>query len=365
MPPTNFYGLPPSWNPGYEIPDYVMAEPPGRGTMTTAWLPRGTISALVPEFQAVKTAQQILGRNDAGLGSLGDDTLGIGTGVARSTAGRDPIADYGVKAASWLMHSIKSVPSDQRTTALRAIFDAIDTSLWGKVERRATELKNAGLSAPAALQAAMAQSMSAGMLEEIAEAGRRVQRGAAYPVARHGQLALGVYPDAVPRATTYALEALGFSFSSLNPVSLVQSGASAVKDAAVAVGSGVKDAAIAVGGGVKSAATTVGGGLRNAGSAVVKFVEKGVKTLGGLACKVVGSGVGKVAATGVATVYAGPAGAVGVQAATSKCGGSGGAADVLPPPPPPRPSWVKPVAIGAGVLGVGTIVYLATRKRHR
>lgn len=70
----SFYHLPNPWDPHYAIPDYVMAEPPGRGTFTTQWMPRGTIPELVPDFLA-KPGQKLLGRGDAGLGSLGGDTL--------------------------------------------------------------------------------------------------------------------------------------------------------------------------------------------------------------------------------------------------------------------------------------------------
>lgn len=44
-----FYQLPNPYDPHYAIPEYVMAEPPGRGTFTTKWLPRGTIYDLVPD----------------------------------------------------------------------------------------------------------------------------------------------------------------------------------------------------------------------------------------------------------------------------------------------------------------------------
>ena len=64
----SFYHLPNPWDPGYAVPEYVMAEPPERGTFTTKWLPRGTISTVVPDFLVRPTAKKLLGRNDAGLG---------------------------------------------------------------------------------------------------------------------------------------------------------------------------------------------------------------------------------------------------------------------------------------------------------
>jgi len=81
----SFYHLPNPWNPGYAIPDYVMAEPPERGTFTTKWLPRGTISQVVPDFLA-KPGKRLLGRDDADLGSLGADTLDASKMLAPQTA---------------------------------------------------------------------------------------------------------------------------------------------------------------------------------------------------------------------------------------------------------------------------------------
>jgi hypothetical protein len=341
MPPSNFYGLPPSWNPGYEIPDYVMAEPPGRGTFTTAWLPRGTISGMVPEFQAVKTAQIILGRNDAGLGSLGDDTLGVASTRSSGRTG-DPIAGYGTKAASWLMHSIRSVPSEHRTAALRAVLDALDPSLWGTIETRANALRGSGMNAKDALQAAMAQSMSEGMLKEMVGAGKRAMRGDRQPVKRTGQLALGVYPDAVPRAQTYALEALGFSLSDLNPVT-------AVKKAISTVTSTVSGGVSAAGSGIKSAAGAVG-----------SFAKKAVSALGSLACQVVSSPAGQLAATAAG----GPAGGAGAAAASGACAKSPIDPYSAPPPPPaPGMSTGTKVAIGAAVVGGLGLLYVATKRK--
>ncbi|HZJ67652.1 MAG TPA: hypothetical protein VFD36_29315 [Kofleriaceae bacterium] len=73
--PKQFYNLPSPWNPGYAIPDYVMAEPPARGAMVTQWLPRGTISAVEPDYH-LGPGKQMLGRKDAGLmGSLSGSSL--------------------------------------------------------------------------------------------------------------------------------------------------------------------------------------------------------------------------------------------------------------------------------------------------
>lgn len=321
MPPSSFYNLPDAWNPGYEIPEYVMAEPPGRGVMVTDWLPRGTISELVPEFQPVRLEQP------GGLGSLGDDTLG----VQQRAAGQNPIANYGPQAAGFLMRAIKTVPTNDRPMALRAIFDAIDPSLWRSVERQANQYRAKGYAAPQALERAMAEAMSAGFVRELVQTGKRAMNGQRQPVRRQGQLALGVYPDAIPTAQAYALEALGFSLSDLNPVKYIKAGASAVAS------------------GVKSAA-----------SATASFVKNGVKYIGGLACKAVNSTAGQIGAAAVG----GPAGAAGAQAAQGMCSSGGGAAAqpvYAPPPPSSLPSWVKPAAIGGGIL-LGAVLLTRSRK---
>ncbi len=45
----SFYILPTPWDPRYALPDYVQAEPPGRGTFTTKGPRRGTIQSLIPD----------------------------------------------------------------------------------------------------------------------------------------------------------------------------------------------------------------------------------------------------------------------------------------------------------------------------
>jgi hypothetical protein len=47
-----FFQIPNPWNPGYALPDYVLAEPPGRGTFTTAMIPRRTVDVLPPDYLA-------------------------------------------------------------------------------------------------------------------------------------------------------------------------------------------------------------------------------------------------------------------------------------------------------------------------
>jgi hypothetical protein len=58
------------WTGGYEVPEYIRQETPGRGARTTAWLPRGTIPLKVPDAlggysdEAVVNTSRALERQD-------------------------------------------------------------------------------------------------------------------------------------------------------------------------------------------------------------------------------------------------------------------------------------------------------------
>ena len=68
-----FYHEPHPWNPGYAIPRYVLAEPPGRGTFTTEGLPRRTISEIRPDYLAKPMKKKLYGRKAYGMEGVGDD----------------------------------------------------------------------------------------------------------------------------------------------------------------------------------------------------------------------------------------------------------------------------------------------------
>lgn len=369
-----FYHLPHPWNPGYAIPKYVLAEPPERGTFTTQWLPRGTISQIVPDYLA-KPGRKILGRTDADLGSLGGTSLDCatladptlqGSSLAGDTLGAqvyeleplgalgaNPVAAYGQRAAGWIMSTINRVPAPQRKAALRALLDAVDRGLWSKVDAAGQKYQAAGMNPKAALARALAEHMSAGIAHEIVETGKRALRGDRQPVKAEGQLGLGAYPMARTRAQATAMEALGFSLSDLNPVKAVTGAARAVAGAATKIVKGTVNAAGEVWDGTKWVAGKYVSAVKTAGG----WVVDGVKTLSGLACNLANSPVGAVAA-GVA---AGPAGIAGAQAVAGVCAKPGGVTAPPPPPPPPPglPSWVLPVGIGAG----GLLLVAVARKK--
>lgn len=323
--PRKHHGIP--FDPGFVVPDYVRAESYGQGAYGTQWLPRGTISQRIPEFGQPNLGTKILDRPDAGLGSLGDDTLGAGVG------GRNPIAKYGQDSASWIMHSIKSVPETHRPAALRALFDAIDPGLSSKVQTETAKLREKGVAAKPALQQGIATAMSTGMQKEIINTGRG-QR----PPTR-GHVALGAVPGARSDAKRYALEALGFGFSDLNPVPYLAKAGVAV---AQATGLATKP--------------TLG--------EVAKFAAKGVDVVGGLACDVISSDVGKAAVVTAATAYGGPVGGAaaykGVDVGRDQCGGGKPSKITVSLPPltsgSSRPSWLVPAVVGVGIFGVGALL---------
>jgi hypothetical protein len=78
-----FFQIPNPWNPGYALPDYVLAEPPGRGTFTTAMIPRRTVDVLPPDY----LAQPEIAKKDDGVEARTSVT-GSGTTLSGSTLGK-------------------------------------------------------------------------------------------------------------------------------------------------------------------------------------------------------------------------------------------------------------------------------------
>lgn len=316
----SFYHLPHPWNPGYALPEYIQAEPPGRGTFTTKWLPRGTVSQLIPDYLAKPAAQELTGRTDVNLGcdvgcdkelgSLGCDTLGAAEiyklEPLGAEGGYDPIKAYGLRASEWIMGTIRQVEPQQRTVALRALLDTVDPSLWNRVATEAAKYKAKGVPPKAAMQKALAVCMSNGMVAELVKTGEKVmQKRAVNP----GQL-----------------QALGFC----GPIC----------------------AAKKVGSAAKSIGRTVAGGA----STATRWVSKGVSKLGSLACSVANSSVAPMAAgAGAAAMGAPPqAGSAGVDVAKGLCGKKGDSAvaqqQLATGAPSSMPGWVLPAAIGGGAL---------------
>lgn len=137
-----FYRLPHPWNPGYAIPDYIMAEPMGRGVHRTKYLPRRTIDTGVPQY----------------LGDVGGS--------------QDMIANFGKRGAEWIMATIGRVPADERKGALKVLLEQLEPGLPDRVAAKRSKFLKQGHAPKAAMQKALASSMSEGLLNQLIEMGR-------------------------------------------------------------------------------------------------------------------------------------------------------------------------------------------------
>lgn len=181
----SFYKMPPPWDPGYVIPDYVMSEPPMRGTITTAWLPRGTIPALIPDYLAVpQRSGGTLAKHSLAGGcfeqsslsgtSLDGDVLGH-IGSSQGPGGAD-VSAYGRKVARTLIAGAKRMPQPQRASALKKALASVDRTLPARAEKHAQAEMKRGTPAPQALERGIARAVSEGAMTEVHSLGRRARR---------------------------------------------------------------------------------------------------------------------------------------------------------------------------------------------
>lgn len=208
----SFYKLPPPWNPGYVIPDYVQAEPPERGTFTTRWLPRGTIPALIPDYLAVPAPQRA-GSSLAGS-SLGQHSLsgtcfddhslsGDALGVNGNASGAS-FSKYGMKVAKNLIARVQTMPQASRGPVLKKMLAAIDKTLPARAEAHAKAEMKRGVPAPQALKNGIATAVSRGAVGELATLGRRARASAQSGSLRglgRTHTALGALASLSPRTT--------------------------------------------------------------------------------------------------------------------------------------------------------------------
>ena len=292
-----FYRLPHPWDPGYAIPDYVRAEPPGRGVHFTKYLPRKTIDTLVPEY------------------------LGDVDGRVVPGSDSDPIAMFGKLASSHIMGTIYQLPPAVRKGALKSLFTAIDPKLWRRVASKAARLQRTRAMDPAvALEKAIASSMSMGLLEEFVRAGRK---GRTPPL--QSLSGLGAYGDAARTVVLHGyLEELG------------------------GLGKWLKNVAKAPGrilGGIA-------GGAGAAGGKAYSWGKSAIDKIGDLACGVAKNPIGQVAAGAGAGAMGAPpqVGVAGAQIVGGMCKGDKVAPGQQVAPPSGMPGWVLPAAIGGGAL---------------
>jgi hypothetical protein len=283
-----FYHLPNPWNPGYAIPEYVMAEPPGRGTFTTKMLPRRTISQLPPDFLAKPVKKHTLSKPEHGRqGTLSGSSLGdaevFDLEPFSGTGGKNPFESYGKELSSWIVKSLKTLPAKERGPALKEYLSKVDPGLPGRVKSRTARYKAQGMSPDGALQHALSDELEVGLGKEIVKLGKEK----------------GKKPSAV---SGY----LGCGSSMGNYFTL----------------SGVGD-----------------------------WVSSALDKTGDVACKVVTNPLAPAVAGGIAATQGVPPqlGAAGVAIGAGMCA-SGQSAPAPTVQQPGMPGWVLPAAIGGGAL---------------
>lgn len=230
---------------------------------------------------------------------------------------RDPITGFGQQAANVILSRLESVPPAERPMALRALFTALDPKLARRIERMSTKLHKRGVPAQAALRAALAASLSQGLLDEYKALGRggRLRPQSIAGLATHNG-----------RHATLAgyRQALGWS---------VGGALSAVTGAAKTI--------------TKLPGATYGATTRTA----EKYGKQAIDAVGKLACQVATSSAGQTGAM----LAGGTAGAAGAQAAANLCQGKPAGTPAVPfqpPPPAGPPKWVTYAAVGGAALAV-------------
>jgi hypothetical protein len=167
------YGHP--WSSGYAIPEYVRAEPPGRGTFTTKWLPRGTIPGLIPDFLAKPVGEKLTGRDDVRLG-LGAEVYELvpmsGSDFIEPGSARDPSMIFGREIATIIEKKMQTLAPAERSTVLRGLLEAAAPGMNAAVEKRMAKYEKEGMTPKAALRKAIAISFANRMVEETLEAGK-------------------------------------------------------------------------------------------------------------------------------------------------------------------------------------------------
>lgn len=361
LPRKTFSAMPEGWTGGFALPDYVKAEPHKRGTMHTHWTRRKTIPTLIPaslgnDFPDEVELEYMLEEGEPLEMILPQEVYAMdGLGSSEVLKGRgDPIKLYGERASEYILGTIREVPVEFRAIALEALLDEVEPGLYDRVTERANKYRGRGMSSKTAVQAAMASSMSQGIAKEMMQLGR----GKAPDM--RSQLGLGLYGDT---AIETALEGLWGSLKKG-----VKKVGSAVKKSAQKIGSGVKRA------GKKAAwpAQQAYKGVRKGAEYVKKGVQRAyewgknaINKLGSLACGAMKSPVASVAAGAAAAAYGAPpqVGAAGAQIGGSLCSKSEIPAvpqqELVQPQQYGTSKWILPAVIGgAGLL----VVLLVTRK---
>lgn len=343
------YRIPHPYDPRFALPANVMAEPPGRHTITTAQRPRKSFEppGYIPSaWDAHFALPKYIRDENIGRGSVHShwarrrtvptllpDALGGIDDTVRPGFPGDPFKQYGERVSELLMGTIKQVPADFRQVALEAVLDELEPGLFERVTKRANEYKAKDGDPRAALQMAIASSVSEGLAKEVIEVGRT---GKLPPM--RSLMGLGLYDESYEQA----LVGLGFSVSG----SLKKVGRAVKRTTTRATG-------------------TVTRGITKGATKAFTWGKKALNKIKDLTCTVMNNPLSDVAAGAAAASQGVPpeVGTAGKQMAQG----------MLCPPgmePMPQdalttaggltgmPKWVLPVGIGAA----GLVAVLLLRK---
>jgi hypothetical protein len=229
----------------------------------------------------------------------------------------DPFKQYGERVGEYIMGTIHQVPADMRQIALEALLNELEPGLFDRVTKRANAYaKNMG--PKAALQAAIASSVSEGLVKEI------IQIGKTGKVPVKSLAGLGYYDG----AEALALEGLWDK--------------------------------------IKSGVSTVGRKIKGGAKTTYSWGGTALSKIKGLTCTVMNNPLSDVAAGAAAGAYGAPpqVGVVGkqlVQGAVCPPGTQPVSQEDLATPgglKPGLPGWVLPAGIGAA----GIVALLLLRK---
>ena len=284
IPRRTFAEIPPGWTGGYDLPAYIKNENHGKGAATGKYIRRKTVSE-----KYKSPLEGYVGYADVKTISTPDEIYGMG-GVPSQAKGESAVSNFGKEVADIVVSSLAKLPRSERTAASQRLFNTLDPKLQKRVTERTRAYLAQGYPPGDAYRKAIASATSQGFVEQM-----------------------------------------------------------------VKVGSGLKPKANSLG------ALGIWGSVKGASSKVKGWAETAMDKIGSAACKVVGSDTGKLGVTiGGAAVGAklgGPSGAK-LGAAAGSTGASLADNKCNPPPPPGAfgpglfgaPSWAIPAAVGGGVL---------------
>jgi hypothetical protein len=168
------FKIPPPWQSDYAIPGYVRAEGLQSRAFVTKWAPRGTYDdpdPYDPSWDKALAIPQYIKDEGYGQGAMVTEqaprrfyvgaTRRIKKGQkALGEYSRAPASVAGRITAGQILAAVYSLPPGHQKMHLRAMLDAIDPKLWGRVAAGTQEYIHRGASPRAALELALARGLA-------------------------------------------------------------------------------------------------------------------------------------------------------------------------------------------------------------